>query len=102
MKKKNFEITENTVLKRNPEVQFSKIDNEVVLLSPDGTNYIRINEVGVRIWELLEKELSYADLIKKLLEEFEIDQGICETDVKSFLIKSIQNQLISISSITNF
>lgn len=96
MAKRKNSLNNDSILYRNPDVQFSKIDQEIVLLSPDGSNYIKLNEVGSRIWELLENRMIYSDLIFKLTEEFEVIEKECEADVLPFLQIAIQKKIISL------
>lgn len=94
MKYNQAPIKDNTILIRNSKIQFSRIDQEVILLSPNGANYVKINEIGAIIWELLENPLSYIELVNFLIKEFDVKKQECEIDTKSFLNEAIQNQII--------
>ena len=98
MARKKINISDDSILYRNPDVQFSKIDQEIVLLSPDGANYLKLNEIGSRIWELLKCKLSYLDLILKIIDEYDILKEECEKDVLPFLQIAIQKEIICLET----
>lgn len=45
-----------------------------------------VSEVGGRIWELLPESESEDDIVKALLEEYEVDEETLRKDVKEFLV----------------
>ena len=45
-KKRSFGITDNTCLRRNPDMVFSEVDGEVVMLSVQNGEYYNLNEVS--------------------------------------------------------
>src|SRR6056297_2662033 len=85
LKKKKIEISEGTILQRDPEQEFTYIDGEVVMLSLKNGEYYGLDEVATRIWELLEEPLSFSDLINKLTEEYEVSREECEKDTREYL-----------------
>lgn len=95
-KKKKFEIENDTLLQRDPEQEFTYIDGEVVMLSLKNGEYYGLDEVGTRIWELIEKPINYNDLIIKLLGEFDVSRKICEEDTRECIIELFEKQLVKI------
>lgn len=49
------------------------------------SGFITTNEVGVFIWECLQKEISEEELLEKVLAEFEITEEIATADIRAFL-----------------
>ena len=93
-RKKNPEITHATLLQRDPEQDFSYIDGEVVMLSLRNGEYYGLDAVGTRIWELLEQPVRFSFLIDNLMEEFEVERGICEKDTREYLETLLARQLL--------
>lgn len=93
-KKKRFEIENDTILQRDLEQEFTYIDGEVVMLSLKNGEYYGLDEVGTRIWELLEEPIQYDDLINKLIQEYNISRKVCEEDTKSYLERLNNKQLV--------
>jgi len=74
-----------TKLKRNEKVLSGGIENEMVLLDLDHNNYIVLNSVGRRIWELIDQIVQIDDLCAILQSEFEVDDEVCRNNTIDFI-----------------
>jgi len=83
MKKK--EITTDTIISRVEEVVASDIDGETVMMSIENGKYYGLDDIGSRIWELIEEPIKVSDLVDTLLGRYEVDRRTCEKDVLKFL-----------------
>lgn len=81
---------------RNPNQIFSRVDQDIVMLSLDEGKYFALNEVGARIWEYLEHSIMVKDLINKLLYEFDVSIKKCEIETMEILNDLYNNKLIVI------
>lgn len=63
----------------------SKIDNEVVMMSVDQGEYYGLDETGSRIWEMIEEPVSVNDLVRMLIDEFDVSFEECQKDTLDFL-----------------
>ena len=88
------EITPDTVLQRKGDLLFNAIDGEVVMLSIENSEYYGMDKVGSRIWELLEKPVSFKALIARLMEEYEVSEQQCIMDTLAFLNKLTEKKLV--------
>ncbi len=70
---------------RPAEWPFQKIGDEIVVVVPRARLMHRIEGVGVRIWELLERPATVASLVSALESEFEVERETLEADVVGFL-----------------
>ena len=89
-------ITDETIVKRNPEMLASEIDGEKVMMSMDKGDYFGLNTVGSRIWELIEDEIEVNGLIDKMLDEFDVEASECKADLIGFLNELNEKGLIII------
>lgn len=64
---------------------------EAVIVLPDKGQVKVLNEVGTRIWSLIDGKRSVSDIIGIIVKEYEVDYKIAETDVISFL-KDLNNK----------
>jgi len=87
-------IQENPFYRRNPDLIFSDMDGETVMMSIQNGEYYGLDEVGSRIWQLLENPESAETLTQKLIEEYEVPQETCLSDVMEFLNILAEKQLI--------
>jgi hypothetical protein len=89
------EITPDTVLQRKGDLLFNEIDGEVVMLSIENSEYYGMDKVGSRIWELLEKPMTFKALVSKLRDEYEVTEEQCVSDTLAFLNKLQDKKLIT-------
>lgn len=89
-----FQLENQSFLQRHPDMVFSRIDDEVVMMSIETGEYYGLNPVASRIWELLEKPHTFDRLLGLLMQEFNVGESACREDVQIFLEQMIQKRLI--------
>ena len=92
-----LEITNNSVISRSNEVVFSKLDDEIMMMSIKNSEYYGLDDIGSRIWEILLNPSTFNEIIKTLLKEFEISEEECSADVLEFLRALKDKNLVLIS-----
>ncbi len=55
---------------------------------------INLNKTGAKLWKKLETGCDEAGLIKAVLDEYDVDEGVAKEDVKSFIEKLVGAGLI--------
>ena len=55
-----------------------------------------MNEVGSRIWELIDGNTSIVNIIETLTNEYEVDEETCENTVMEFLGRLKDAELIKV------
>lgn len=91
-------LTSQSTIVRSPEQVSGDLDGKVVLLSIENGEYYNMNEVGSRIWALLENPMTVTELVGHLTDEFEITQELCEQEVIAFLEKLRTDKLLIVDS----
>jgi len=61
-------ITTGTVISQVEEIVVSDIDGETVVMSVENGKYCGLDDIGSRIWELIERPVKVSTLIDTLLE----------------------------------
>lgn len=92
------EFTPNTVVVRSPDQVSGELDGKVVLLSIENGEYYNMNEVGSRIWALLEQPMTVGALIEGLMAEFDVTQEQCELEVAAFLGQLSKDKLLKVET----
>lgn len=73
----------------------SKVAGETVILNPDKGAYYGLDEVGVLVWDTLEKGPQTIDgLCDAVIEVYEVDEETCKRDVDSLLRDLISENLV--------
>jgi hypothetical protein len=71
------------VIRVASDVVARRLDDEVVLVHL-GTNRIySLNATGGRYWELLEEGLGHEIIVRRMREEFEVDEMTLEQEIAS-------------------
>ena len=79
-----------SVPSRSPSVVTRKTGNEYVLVPvtnniADMTSVYTLNETGAFIWELIDGKKNVEDLIKAVIDKYDIDKETATRDVFSFI-----------------
>jgi len=59
----------------------SELDGEEVILNLRDGTYYGLNEVGARIWSLIQEEEVLDQVRDRLIEEFDVETEQCERDL---------------------
>ena len=88
-------ITLDTTLSRTGEILYAPVGTEeAVMMSVVADRYYGLNAVAARIWELLERPMTIAQLCAQICEEFEVDAHTCEADVLKFAGDLVDNGIV--------
>ncbi|OGT32039.1 MAG: hypothetical protein A3E87_10865 [Gammaproteobacteria bacterium RIFCSPHIGHO2_12_FULL_35_23] len=90
----SFNLTKQSMLTRNQSIFASAIDDELVMMDGDQGLYFGLNSVARKIWEILEKPTSYAELLSLLTSFYEVKFEQCQKELEPFLLKMIKHKLI--------
>jgi len=92
------ELDNKIPIKRNDDVLYNKLDEEVVMLSVENSEYYGFDSIGSRIWELLEEPLNLQEIVDRLTEEYDVSREICTNDTIKFLQKLADKNLILVTN----
>jgi len=96
MPKKDLEmISESIVVATENQVSTNLEDEAVILHLKDGV-YFGINQVGARIWNLLQVPRTVGEIRDVILEEYDVEPQRCEQDLLKLLKELHSKGLINI------
>ena len=78
-------------------VMFNRVGDEVVLLDLDSGTYYGLDAVGGRLWDLISGSATIGEAIDTMLEEYEVEREVLESDVLRLVNELREKGLISIS-----
>jgi hypothetical protein len=89
-----IEIRPDTMLQRKPGLLFNEIDGEIVMLSVENSEYYGMDKVGSRIWQLLENQMQFKELVTRLMDEFDVAEEKCSRETLNFVKKMTEKKLL--------
>jgi hypothetical protein len=72
-----------------------RLGEEMVLLNTETEAYFTLNDVGARVWELIDGRQTVATIIRQLLAEYDVPETELQTDVDELLSQFADQQLIT-------
>ncbi|MBN2669518.1 MAG: lasso peptide biosynthesis PqqD family chaperone [Bacteroidales bacterium] len=78
----------------NTDLLNSQIDGETVMMSLELGKYFGLNEVGSKIWELIQTPKTLNKVVEQLVEIYEIDYATCLKETSEFLASLYEQKLI--------
>lgn len=55
---------------------------------------ITVNEVGAALWKMLQSEKSLDELVKGILDEYDVEEGVAREDIQEFLETLSKNGIL--------
>jgi hypothetical protein len=74
-----------------------QVGGEAVILHLDGGVYYGLNEVGARVWQLVQEELTVAEIVDAIVAEYEVDRAQCFGDVQQLVAGLAEHKLVIVS-----
>jgi len=78
------------------EVLCQEVHGETVLLDLQSESYFGLDEVGTRVWQLLQENPKIEAVVDTLLEEYDVDEQQLRDDLNELLSKLAEKSLITI------
>ena len=73
------------ILKLRPDVAFQDLRGEAVIVDLASGNYFGLNEVGPRVWQLVDEGHEESKIVDILTSEYEADRATIARDVARLL-----------------
>ena len=83
------------------EVLSQEVDGETVLLDLESESYFGLDEVGTRIWQLLNETSNLQTVFDTLLGEYDVDEKQLEKDLQDHVAHLVEEGLISLTDPTS-
>ena len=75
----------NQTVTRSPEVISQEVSGETVLLDLESENYFGLDEIGTRIWQLIDETNDLHAIYDTLLQEYEVEEKRLHHDLEALL-----------------
>jgi len=93
-----IELTQKSYLSIPPEIAYSYVDDELVLMDVDEHVYYGVNSVGAAIWNFLEQRPASLHAICEHLQQiYDVGGAQCREDATAFIQKMLSHQMLAIT-----
>ena len=82
-------------MKTSEKVLMQKVADEAVLLDLDSQSYFGLDPVGTLIWEGVSAGKTEAEIVERIISEFDVVADVAERDLQAFLEQLADDKLIS-------
>ena len=79
-----------------PDILSQEVSGETVLLDLNSENYFGLNDVGTRIWQLIQEDGDMQKVYDMMLDEYDVDEKQLEKDMEELVTKLVDAGLIEI------
>ncbi|MGN0294301.1 MAG: PqqD family protein [Lachnospiraceae bacterium] len=56
---------------------------------------ITVNEVGVSLWKMLQQDVTMEDLVKGILDEYDVEESVAREDIQEFLDTLVKGGILT-------
>jgi hypothetical protein len=74
----------------------AQLGEETVILNVESGQYYGLNEVGARVWELIQQPRALAEIRTALLEHYDVEPEVCERDLRRIIEDLMANGLVAV------
>ncbi len=78
-------MNDATVITTSKNQTFTVLDNETVIVNLAAGTYYSLDAIGTRVWDLIQKPSSIADIYAALVQEYQVEESQCRDDVYALL-----------------
>ena len=90
-------ITRDTIVVVADEVVSCDLDGEAAILDIKDGIYYGLDPVGAKIWNLIQKPLVIDEIIKIILNEYDVDKDQCTNDILELIEELLDNRLVKVN-----
>jgi hypothetical protein len=78
------------------DVLATEFGDEVVILNLRDGVYYGLEDVGTRVWQLLQQPVSVLTIREAIVAEFDVESARCERDIRLLLTDLVARRLVEI------
>lgn len=89
-------ISLNSILKRNSEIRFTKIEEGGLMVKHDTAEILTLNPLAIEIFEKLDGKRKVKDLLEEILKEYDVEKAEAEKDLIEFLEDLYEKKMVEL------
>lgn len=79
-----------------PEVTYTELDDEAVLLNLETKAYYTLNKPGMYVWKLIIDGITPGEIVQRVQEEFSVDEGVAKKNVSDLIHELVREELVQV------
>ena len=84
-----------TTYRKDPRALEATVGSSLVVLNTESLKYFELTEVASTIWKLLDEGRHSLDsLVANLVNEYDVTEAVCRSEVQQFLSDSVDKGLV--------
>ncbi len=87
----------NSVVVASKEQIFTDLGGEAVILGLESSQYYSLNDVGTRIWDLVQEQKTVLEIRNTILDEYDVEPERCEKELLDILKDMASEGLIEVN-----
>jgi hypothetical protein len=95
MTDKSKPASDGVTLRPNPDVIAKRLDQTSVLVHIPTNRIFELNETGSRVWEMIGESLNADQIVRRLADEFEVEEAQAADEVTELLTRLRDEGLLS-------
>lgn len=98
MSSQTLNMLSSAVISQAPDQIASELEGEAVILNFASGTYYGLNEVGARVWDMIQQPCTFDKILHALLTEYDVQPEVCEQDLTKILMEMKDACLIEVSN----
>ena len=90
-------LEQSAVVRRGETAVSERFASETLVLDATNDRYVRLNEAGARLWELLEQPAPVRELSAALMRDWGITEQRAQRDVAAFVSSLAERGLVEVT-----
>ena len=80
------------------DILTQEVSGETVILDHNSESYFGLDEIGTRIWQLIQEQKDLKSVTATMLNEYDVEEKQLEEDIEDLLAKLDEAGLIKLNS----
>jgi len=89
-------ITLHTRLQASQDIVTSQLDDEMVMMSIENSEYYGLDEIGGKAWTLLAEPHTISEICDVITSEYAVSRAQCEQDMLEWLGEMVKENLVHV------
>ena len=88
----------NKKIKISQDVLSQEVSGETVLLDLKNESYFGLDEVGTRIWQLIQEKSEVDSVVEEMLKEYDVEEKLLRQDIEKLIKMLIDEGLLELEN----